>query len=669
MLDYTNSSTLYLSQSTGDDHYSGFAPTADGFGAGPVRTMARILDLLWNLRTGGCFQPITVRIMGDYVMEAAAGIGFGSANPFFPKTFSLNNVIFEGYGSSPTRILGGRRLSGFQKDSFNGVDCLSLCIPEVAEGKWHFTDLYVGGKRATPTRYPKVGTLRALTTEKAAPESFLEGSRWFVADKRDLDAIEDVEHATVSFYHYWVDEHSPIESYDRESGRLTMRYRSRFQISADYERDSTAELYYYLEHVPQSFSAPGEWYLDVPQGMLYYIPRDTDPDTELLEVYAPVQSKLFLIEGCPENPIRGIRLRNLEFFCTKGDYESRDPDGVLYASDIQSVCNAPGAVSFAYAEDCSITNCRFSALGLHAVEIGRACRNIRVEDCRMEELGGGGVTICGGTAEDPEADRTSFCTIRHSSICNIGQRYAASCGILIRHAAHNEIVENEIAYTDYSGISVGWVWGYHPTVCAGNRIASNHIHHIGMGKLSDMGGIYLLGMQEGTVVEGNTIHDIQSAHYGGFGIYTDEGSSYIAVENNIVYRCKTACYHQHYGSHNTLRGNVFAFGGEKLIHMSRSDAHLGILVEENTLITDGEPVYCCFDEDFRGSVLGLQASSNRIWDVSGHEPVLARIQSDKKATSCTLAAWQSRTGKDLGSRIEPPEDIEIDGLLHSIKKK
>jgi len=46
MLDYTNSSTIYLSQSEGNDHYSGFSPVASVGGAGPVRTMGRVMDML-----------------------------------------------------------------------------------------------------------------------------------------------------------------------------------------------------------------------------------------------------------------------------------------------------------------------------------------------------------------------------------------------------------------------------------------------------------------------------------------------------------------------------------------------------------------------------------------------------------------------------------------------
>lgn len=671
MLDYTNSATIYLSQSNGNDCYSGFSDVPDGYGAGPVATFERVMDLLRNMRACGVLQPITVKIMGDYYLESSVKLGFSFANPFFAKDLSMNNITFTSYDVGSSRIIGGRRATGFVRDTFRGISCVSLSLPEVKAGTLHFSDLYIGKKRATPAIYPKEGTLRAVTTENPAPESFLIGSKWFIAHKEDLAAIEGIEHATVSYYHYWIDEHSPVESYDRESGKLTMRYSSRFQISADYERDSTAEFYYRLENIPEGFTDPGDWYLDVKEGMLYYIPTDEDPAPELLEAYLPTLENLVTVGGTKGNKIRGIRFQNLEFFCSRGDYVSRDMvDGEekCYAADIQSLCNAPGAVRFLYAEDCEVSNCRFSNLGLHAVEIFKGCTNVRVENNRMEDLGGGGIKLMGGTHGEDPANTSTSCSLCGNTIRRIGLSHAAACGILVIHSAHNDISENTISDTRYSGISVGWVWGYYPSVTRGNRIKNNHISRIGMGDLSDMGGIYLLGPQDGTVVEGNTVHDINSAHYGGFGIYTDEGASFITVESNLVYRCKTACYHQHYGSYNTLRHNIFAFGDERLIHLSRSDAHTGLLVEDNTLITmDGIPIYACFDDRFKGNILALSSSRNRIWDPTG-DPVLVRYEDGGKTHQITLSDYQTHMGKETESTVEEPTELLIDPTAKIVKR-
>jgi hypothetical protein len=178
----------------------------------------------------------------------------------------------------------------------------------------------------------------------------------------------------------------------------------------------------------------------------------------------------------------------------------------------------------------------------------------------------------------------------------------------------------------------------------GNLIADNHIHHIGMGMLSDMGGIYLLGKQPGTVVRGNRIHDVMSRHYGGNGIYADEGTSCVTFENNLVYRCKSAPYTQHYGSHNLIRNNIFAFGGACLINNSfKDDANIAFLLEHNILLTNGEPVY-------EPLVEGQHSSRNLLWDVKGGCPLLCRDPAEVRL----LEDWQRIFGRDEGSTAADP---------------
>jgi len=661
MLNYTNTSTLYISQLTGNDNYSGYAPNPDEKGNGPIKSLQRLEDILCTMRGCGVLQPVTVRFMDDFYMDKPLQIGFDLTSNYFANSHPMKNITFESYGDVKVRLIGGRKLAGFQKSTFNGVDCLALYIPEVQEGTWHFTDLYVNGKRADAARYPKKGTLKAVTTE--LPEltrGLFEGSKWFVANTEDLKGIEGIENATVSFYHYWIDEHSPVQRYDSSTGRLDMEYRSRFNLTVNYDPGTSSDLHYYLENIPQAFNAPNEWYLDVPNGMLYYIPEDSSVTLEEYEVFAPTLTRLIEVKGNAENKVCGIRFRNLEMICSRGDYASTQDTSLRiqderYGSDAQAVHAAPGAVYFEHAEDCGIYNCKFSCLGIHGIQIHYGCNAIRVENCTLTELGGGGIKIYGRSYTEAEESSTSNCIIRGNTIRGCGKRYAASCGILINHSAHNEISDNEVCYLDYTGISAGWVWGYSPSTTYGNRICNNHIHHIGMGRLSDMGGIYLLGYQNGTVVEGNHIHDVNSAHYGGWGIYTDEGSSYITVEKNIVYRCKSNCYHQHYGSYNTVRDNVFAFSEEALVRISRRENHLGLLLEDNILIADGTSMYSCSNEI--APYATIQTSHNRYWDISGREPVM--YQGNRPLT---LEQWQQMYGMDEESRVEAPAESVLEKL-------
>lgn len=676
MLDYTNSATIFLSQSEGNDLNNGFSPKNVGLSIGPVKTIKRVIDILQEMRGDGYLQPMTVKIMGDYFVDSTIMPGFAGNHEHYSDDFKMENVTFESYGDTRSRLIGGKKLEGFKKDNFNGTDCISLYIPEVEKGEWHFSDLYVSGKRAELTRFPKEGTLRAITSEYPAPSDFTYGSKWFIANKEDLLGI-DVENTIVSFYHYWIDEHSPVESYDSESGKITMSLRSRFEITTDYERDSSSHINYYLENVSRTFGEKNEWYLDVKKGTLYYVPENFDKIDEL-EIFAPTVSKIAEIKGNAASPISGIRFRNLDFLCTKGDYMStsrlaagpESPEGEGFAADAQSVYDAHGAISFEHAKNCRIENCSFSCLGVHGIEIKKGCTAVRIENCEISEMGGGGVKIFGRTVDEDPALETNHCSVRNCTIKNIGKRYAAACGILVCHSSYNELSDNEICYTDYSGISVGWIWGYTLSNTFGNHIKNNHIHHIGMGKLSDMGGIYLLGKQSGTILEGNLIHDVNSSNYGGWGIYTDEGSSYVTIEKNTVWGCKCHCYHHHYGAHNTVRDNTFSNGGLGILAISRTESHAGLILEGNDIITDGSAV---FSTNPKGEACvvsnpsSLKSNRNKFSDKSGSEPAITAEKCGDDIRPIYLDEWKKISGNDTESIIVKT-DIVLDKIIQKTTK-
>ena len=69
--------------------------------------------------------------------------------------------------------------------------------------------------------------------------------------------------------------------------------------------------------------------------------------------------------------------------------------------------------------------------------------------------------------------------------------------------------------------------------------------------------VYTLGHQPNSRVLNNYCHDVQSYNYGGWAYYTDEGSRGLLFESNVAYRTKCAGHHQHYGTDNVLRNNLY----------------------------------------------------------------------------------------------------------------
>jgi hypothetical protein len=291
------------------------------------------------------------------------------------------------------------------------------------------------------------------------------------------------------------------------------------------------------------------------------------------------------------------------------------------------------------ARDCQLSACSVAHTGAWAVSLGAGCQRNTVSGCELADLGAGGIEIGeGAIREDPEAVAASN-SVHHNWIVGGGRAQPAAVGVWIGQSHGNSVDHNEILDFYYTGISVGWTWGYGPSLAHHNSIARNHISKIGQGILSDMGGIYTLGVSPGTVLEGNSISEVESHDYGGWGLYTDEGSTGIVLEGNFVADVKSAGFHQHYGKENVIRRNVFLRGREAQIQRSRAEDHLSFTFEENLVAwSEGELLKGNFDGD------GVRFDHNWYLHLGGGAFTFA---------GRTLEAWRG-LGRDQHSTIGAP---------------
>jgi hypothetical protein len=150
-----------------------------------------------------------------------------------------------------------------------------------------------------------------------------------------------------------------------------------------------------------------------------------------------------------------------------------------------------------------------------------------------------------------------------------------------------------------------------------------------------MGGIYTLGVQPGTVIRGNTIHDVSGFRYGGRGFHLDEGSSYILVEKNLVYRTSHAGFHQHYGKENMVRNNIFAFGREEQISCNRPENHLSFTFERNIVYWREGKLLNLIGGKRRLEDYDFDFDNNLYWRLGGSETSLyaqeQALEIDKKS--------------------------------------
>ena len=647
MINSGNITTIYVSQKHGNNMSTGFYKDVREDMQGPLKTIEHALFQVARMRNAGIGQPITIAILDDvYTLD---------------KTIEIDNKVnlVTIKGMNDTIVSGGIKIEGFKDDVFNGTKCFSAEVPQVKDGFW-FTDLYVDGARADFTHLPKTGVFTPVSVDDNNIDLHTH-CKWFIAKPEDAKLFASLKNFTdcfISYNHYWVDEHTPVESVDVETGRVVMEYVSRFSLSEKYERSA---MKYKLENVAEAFENANEWYLDRQTAKVYYIPRNDEQTAENIDVYVPRLDKLFVVKGEKGTQVDGITFKNLTFANTRGDYKSSDNDcsfarnileeGTIYASDTQSVCLAHGAVEFTYAHGGGVENCTFRSLGIHGLTINEGCDNQNIYANKFLGLGAGGVKIGGGEFGCDKEDETHTITVSQNIIRSCGRRYFAACGVLLKHAYKITVSHNEISDLFYTGISIGWIWGYNDNISRDNIIEKNHIHTIGQGVLSDMGGIYVLGRQPGTILRGNLIHEVVSFDYGGHGIYTDEGTCYILIENNICYGGNSTGFNQHYGRMNTIRNNIFAKAGEEPVRSSMAELHPSIILDRNIIVSDGTASYRAgYGRQNTGYFHKICGTNNIHFNTKGDVKIF-----DIGTKTFTLEEVQKNYGLEDGSIIADPK--------------
>jgi parallel beta-helix repeat protein len=360
---------------------------------------------------------------------------------------------------------------------------------------------------------------------------------------------------------------------------------------------------YWIENVRDALDEPGEWYLDTKAGIVYYWPIPGDNLTRD-EANGPVLSQLVQIDGARNIVLRGLDFRHTEWRLPLGGY-----------ADTQAAIETPAAIETTGAENITIDHCLFSQMGGYAIWFGRGSRHNRITSNEIYDMGAGGIRLGETVRRSDLADQNSDNLVSDNEIHDIGLVYPAAVGIWLGQSSRNTATHNHVHDLFYTAISVGWTWGYNSNSCDHNIIEFNHLHDVGKGVMSDLAGIYTLGVQPGAILRNNLIHDIDAFTYGGWGIYLDEGSSGILVENNMVYRTKDGGFHQHYGRENEVRNNIFAYGREYQLMRTRAEQHVAFTFEKNIVYYDSGRL---LGSDWSGP--GYRIDRNLYWDARG-EPV------------------------------------------------
>lgn len=442
-------------------------------------------------------------------------------------------------------------------------------------------DMVRSGKKTTYTTYN--GNHDAYTGFRCANTDIL---NW--RNPENIEFIWDIS---------WAHRISPVKSItklDENNSFIEMEWDSfkTGQIAGGVQINKGPD---YVENAYELLDEPGEWYFDSQEKKIYYMPKEGQ-DMSQTQAIIPSVENLITLEGDLDESVSNISFEGFGFSYNTWLYPSAKgwpEQQANFAHDpiedfnMHAYSLAPGAaITTKMAAGITFDRCTFQNLGSAGINmldgsVGNTVKNSVFKDISAGGILVGGVSITeahplmpGDTVENHIKNKTPHddrLIVKDNIITNnyfngIGTEYKGSIAVVAGYTDGTVITNNTIRDVAYSGISVGWGWGYweqggrykpdgspddetpaeYPVfplgdaVVSRNNIIENNDVSTCMMKLHDGAGIYTLGDMPGSSIKGNVIHD--NVGWPG-GIYLDQGSGGMTVDQNITYNVQVDLNH------------------------------------------------------------------------------------------------------------------------------
>ncbi|MDD3587327.1 MAG: right-handed parallel beta-helix repeat-containing protein [Thermoguttaceae bacterium] len=503
----------------GKDHHPGTVQA-------PVQTLKQLQLLARQYRKDHPDEAITlylnpgIYMVSDTVSFNKSDSGTQSA-PLTIKAVSDNSNT-----SARPHLVGGLAVTGWQKTTFNGRNDVYVADLKPFGITTKFKQLYLDGVRQIWSRYPNQnpdlpysgGWMYVDGTRppmyKDIPGETCDTVVLRPKNLRNWSRPTDGEVCIFPRYNWW-NRIEKIKSFDPTSRTITldrpMQYAAR------------PEDRFPVFGMKEELDSPGEWYQDVENQKLYYLPP---AGIDLSKHIVTIPTVQYILSF---DSVSFANISGLEFSCA-----------------------ADGAVCFTKCNDCLLEKSLVHDLGYFyaggiTIRDGFRCK---VQGCDVWHIGGHGIEVYGGEAVS--MTKCLHC-VDNCYIHHVGQFNRHGLGIMIGGVGIT-LSHNLIHDTPRCGIFHGGVL---------HTLEYNRIRHCNT-EMEDTGCTYGGGWTGGwTTIRYNHCTDsIGFNNHGKFhvfawGIYLDESGCGFDVYGNIVERCQVGGMHLHNARENHIENNIF----------------------------------------------------------------------------------------------------------------
>ncbi len=416
---------------------------------------------------------LNINMTGDIVVYVRAGKYYvDSTIEFSDRDSGSNgfNIIYKNYDrvGSP-EFIGGEQISNWTR--FSG----DIYKTSVGAG-WKFYALYENGEPARMGRYPRYAPDGTFANSQA-PYLFsegVEGSRTILQyNPEDVDPSRwNLTNARVHIWsggeHDWFSDTVPIASINTATHQIILAQETRYPITLNGKgsrfyiqgitvrtpsRKLAEEFGWAINQINRSktyvplLSGPGEFYLDAAKGDLYYWPRGSDINSQI--IVAPKVKRIISIIGASEiERAHHIQFEGLTFECTdftdwyrfawvrSGDSGEghRFPE---FDRQIEMPANRTGMVYLENTDHITYKFNRLRSAGFSAIYMLYYNQYNLIYGNLFERLGYNAVTIQG--RYPGEGDVSKYNVVSNNYIHHIGEMVGHAAGVEVTNSGHNEV--------------------------------------------------------------------------------------------------------------------------------------------------------------------------------------------------------------------------------------
>lgn len=459
-------------------------------------------------------------------------------------------------------ISGGMKITGWKRQG----KLLVADVPDFNGRPVDFRQLWVNGQKAVRARdvsdFEQMNRIRTYDKKNHV--------LW--VPRKAVEKILKAPYAEMVLHEMWCTSNLRIKSITPQGDSAAVRFHQpedRLQFEHPWPSPMTPETKhpspFYLTNAKELLDEPGEWYHDIREHKVYYMPRAGET---IREAIVPVVETLVEFIGTAEHPVRNITMKGIRFSHTtwmrpseKGHVPLQAGMYLMEAYKLRPQIDRPNnhkldnqgwlgradaAVELHYTEDCNFEGCRFEHLGGSGLDYVFACRRGTTTNCTFTDIAMNGY-VCGSFSPEglethlpyQPTDFREVCTgqtVEQSEFYDISNEDWGCVAICAGYVSGITIDHNTIHDVSYTGISLGWGWNRDLVCMKDNKVHANLIYNYA-NHMYDCAGIYTLGNQPGTLISENVVRDIATPSYvhdpnHWFYLYTDEGSSNITLRDN-----------------------------------------------------------------------------------------------------------------------------------------